>query len=93
MATRFQDWLRQHPGAHISGSETGKWLVVWCSFGGVHGPVARAQRFDSYLAAQIACTDDCGVACHGVRNHSIVELAVEAAFRPSKSFRRMVEAD
>jgi hypothetical protein len=93
MATTITQFRRDNPGCYIGGSETGKWIVVWCPYGGTNA--GRAQRFDSYFDAQAASAEDCGRSCRGAKTHSIVELAVGSApkFQPSRSWRKMVAAE
>jgi hypothetical protein len=84
MAIRLQDWKHANPGYTVGGE--GRWLVIWHR--------GRATRYESYFDAQRDCACDCGY-CDGKEPHQIIELAVDTApkFTPSKSFRRMVEAD
>lgn len=88
MATTLQEFRRANPATYIVG-ETGKWLLV------VHHD--RAWRYESYFEAQVQSRERCGVnMCSNPREHQIIELGEAAPrkpFKPSRSFRAMVEAD
>lgn len=73
-------------GWAIGGSDTGKWIVLFCGM--------RAERFDSYFAAQASAREECGAPHYGKAQHPIEEVTPETpAPGVSRSFRRMVAAE
>jgi len=57
---------RRYPDLEITGSETGRWLIIFCN----HIP---AERFDSHHEAGEALRRRCGVMCRW--KHSIIEIS------------------
>jgi hypothetical protein len=66
--------LRQKfPALDLSGSETGKWIVVYCAWS--NGVQGRGERFDSYFTAHAECVRSCGCICRGTQFHQLLEIS------------------
>lgn len=71
-ATTISALRKQFPALEITGSETGRWVVLYCR--SMSGVMITAERFESYWKARDGQSRSCGAHCYGVKNHCLLEI-------------------
>jgi len=83
----MQQLREKYPRIDLGGSDAGKWIVMFCSYG---AGIERGERFDSYWTAQNAYRLSCGCACCGPKYHQLLEIApAPATFKPTGRVREL----
>jgi hypothetical protein len=77
MSMTIEQIQRRYTDLEITGSETGRWIVIFC-------PHIAAERFDKHYDAGEALRRRCGQLC--CWKHQIVEITEQPAMQPRRNF-------